>query len=137
MNTKDRGDISEAQVAAAFLEQGWVVLKPYGDNQRYDLVTDRGSGFERVQVKTAWLKGDCLLFNCRSSGYHRGLGTQPYHGQIEIFGVWAPETRKVYVIPVGDSTVSTMSLRLKSTRNGQTAGIRFASDYELKSPTLL
>jgi PD-(D/E)XK endonuclease len=36
MNPKMIGEISEAQVLAAFLQAGEVVLLPSGDNQRYD-----------------------------------------------------------------------------------------------------
>lgn len=53
MHTKQIGDISEAMVAAVLLRSGRVILKPIGDNQRYDLVIDNNGKFLRVQCKTA------------------------------------------------------------------------------------
>ena len=35
-NSKAVGEKSEAVVLANFLLKGWVVLQPFGDNQRYD-----------------------------------------------------------------------------------------------------
>lgn len=39
-NSKSIGERSEAMALAHFLQLGWVVLLPFGDNQRYDLVID-------------------------------------------------------------------------------------------------
>jgi len=36
-DTNSIGDISEAAIITRFLQLGYVVLTPYGRNQRYDL----------------------------------------------------------------------------------------------------
>ena len=43
-------------MAAALIEAGYAVSKPFGENQRYDLVIDDGETLARVQVKTGRLR---------------------------------------------------------------------------------
>lgn len=65
-NSKTVGDVSEAKVLARFIELDWSVSIPFGDNQRYDLILDRGLGLERVQVKTACYRSGSLVFKACS-----------------------------------------------------------------------
>ncbi len=56
-DTNSIGDISEAAIITRFLQLGYVVLTPYGGNQRYDLVIEDADGqFWHVQCKTAWVE---------------------------------------------------------------------------------
>lgn len=41
MHSKDKGDLSEVMIMAALMRRGEIVLKPVGDNRRYDLVIER------------------------------------------------------------------------------------------------
>ena len=66
MNPSKIGNISEAKVLAKFVENGWVVLIPFGNAEPYDLVIDRGLGFEKVQVKTGRLREGVIKFNSHS-----------------------------------------------------------------------
>ena len=43
--TKEMGERTEGIIFGAFLRAGEVVLRPFGDNQRYDLVLDRAGYF--------------------------------------------------------------------------------------------
>jgi PD-(D/E)XK endonuclease len=50
--TKHQGDVSEMQFMIEASNRGFGVAKPIGDNERYDVVLDRGRRrFWRVQVK--------------------------------------------------------------------------------------
>lgn len=40
--TKQKGDVSEAVVLAELVKLGFSVLQPFGDNQSYDLVVEKG-----------------------------------------------------------------------------------------------
>jgi hypothetical protein len=92
MNSKEIGNISEAQCIAALLKRGKIILMPFGDNQRYDFVTDEGDGiFCRYQCKTGRINNGCILFSTSSSQAHRGKGKQSYIGQIENFAVYCPD----------------------------------------------
>ncbi len=52
-HTKDRGDLAEMQFMVAVSSRGLVVSKPYGDNEKYDLIVDAGwRRLWRVQVKS-------------------------------------------------------------------------------------
>src|SRR6476619_4334596 len=59
----------------------------------------------------------------------RGPGT--YVGLAEIFGVYSPERRSVYLVPVADVPRSVVFLRLDPARNNQQHGIRMAASYEV------
>lgn len=132
MNSKTVGDISEAYVTAKFLSLGYVVLKPFGDNQRYDLVIDRGNGFETVQVKTANFKDDFVKFECRSSYTHRGNGKKSYYGQADLFAVYCSKLNQIYLISVNKAPASSMVLRLNKSKNNQKSNVNYASDYVLE-----
>jgi hypothetical protein len=131
VNTKTAGDISEAFIAAHLLEQGHAVLKPLGDNLRYDLVIDRGNGFERIQVKTGRIDRGAIEFKTASSYAHRGGKKVGYVGQIEAFAVWEPLSRKAYMVPIALATTAAMRLRVEPSKNNQTAGVNMASDFEI------
>ena len=120
-------------VLAALLRAGKVVLQPFGDNQRYDLVVDEGGCFTRLQCKTAQLKKGVLRFNTCSSQAHKATGKKDYRGDIEMFSVYSPALDKVYLVPVDVVGTGTGFLRLDAPRNNQVKGIRLAEDFELKT----
>jgi hypothetical protein len=100
------GDSSEAIVIARLVQAGKVVLLPFGENQRYDLVIDEGDHFVRVQCKTGRLKSGAIKFpTCGSTYHHPGnqgmvFYQHPYVGQIDAFGVYCPETDMAYLVPI-------------------------------------
>lgn len=117
---------------AALLRAGKSVLRPFGDNQRYDLVVDEGDGkFTRLQCKTARIKDGVLMFDTCSSQSHRGKGKQHYRGQVEAFAVYSPDLDRVYVVPVEQVGTRSASLRVTSSGNGQKKKVRLAQDFEL------
>lgn len=130
-NTKTIGDLSEAMVFAALLRAGKVVLHPFGDNQRYDLVIDEKGIFKRVQVKTGRIIRGAISFPTCSSYAHRKRPSKDYKGQIELFGVYVPKMDKVYLVPVNVVGTRCALLRLEKPKNCQSKNIRWAKDYEL------
>ncbi|MBV8368181.1 MAG: hypothetical protein JO036_04505 [Candidatus Eremiobacteraeota bacterium] len=130
-NTKLKGDVSELRVAAALIETGYAVSKPFGENQRYDLVIDDGENLARVQVKTGRLRNGVVLFNCSSTHGHRGRPARPYRGEVEYIAVYCPDTGKVYFVPEAHFTNSYGSLRVLPTKNNVAKTVRWASAFEL------
>ncbi len=130
-NTKRIGDISEMHVAAAFLKRGYLVSRPFGENQRYDLIIDDGERLSRVQVKTGRVRNGVILYGAVSTHGHRAHPSKPYIGQIEYLAVYCADTEKVYVVPESHLTRSLGSLRIAPPKNNMTKTIRWASDYEL------
>ena len=55
-----------------------------------------------------------------------------YQGEADYFGVYSPDTGKVYLVPVEDVPLcSKGKLRLDATRNNQQKGVKWARDYEI------
>lgn len=131
MNTKDIGEKSEGLILAKFLTLGWVVLMPFGDNQRYDFVIDRGCGFERIQVKTARLINGAIEFRTCSSQNHRGRGTFNYKGQCDYFAAYCTDNKKMYMIKVNDCGDTGVKLRIEPPKNNQKEKIRLACEFEI------
>lgn len=132
MNTKSVGEKSEGMVLARFLQKGWVVLTPFGDNQRYDLVIDRGNGFERVQVKTGSIENGCVIFNaCSSTAHRKNGGRRDYRGQADFFASYCPTNEKIYLIGVSKVGRKQVSLRIDPPKNKQTHSIMWAKDFEI------
>ncbi len=126
---KTTGEISEAQVLAAFLKNGEIVLTPFGDNQRYDLVLDRSGEFLRVQVKTGRLRGGAVRFATASSGGVTGHNRRvSYRDSADLFAVYCPETDKVYVLTVAECGEVQKNLSLAENR--YRPGSRLAASYE-------
>ena len=136
-NTKAIGTISESVVLSEFLKAGFPVLLPFGDNLRYDMVIEAGGRFLSVQCKTARKihGGAVVCFNAHSGGFGPGDSVtsrrQSYRGDVDLFAVYSPDTRQVYVLAVEDVGETEVWLRLEPARNNQKARIRWAQDYLL------
>jgi hypothetical protein len=134
-DTNRTGEISEAAIITRFLQLGYVVLTPYGGNQRYDLVIEDVEGqFWRVQCKTAWIdEGNTVIkFNTAIRNV-TGKNRQPrnYRGHCNYFAVYNERLNKVYLIPVDQVGITVASLRLAPTKNNQDKYMQWAKDYEL------
>ena len=130
-NTKTIGDVSEAIVLAEFLKAGFPVLLPFGENQRYHLVVEIGGRFLRVQVKTCQSDGSALVFNATSHDGHRPR--QSYRGDADLFAVYSPLTKQVYVLAVDEVPETRVWLRLTPAKNNQVLGIRQAELHTLEA----
>jgi hypothetical protein len=133
-NTSLTGEVSRTQVMAALALRGRRVLVPLADYLRYDLVIDDGGRFLRVQCKTGRLiKGAVVFYPCSvDSRSQKGRCVRKgYAGEVELFGVYCPELRKCYLVPVGHVAVTACYLRIDPPRNAQKTRIRWAADYEI------
>lgn len=139
LNPKEMGERSEAIIIGRLVYSGYTVLKPFGENQRYDLVIeDADKQFWRVQCKTAWSSKDqkTIMFNPCSNHYaytwqKNTMTRKHYRGDVEYFAVYSPNLDKVYLIPVDHVGTSQATLRLEPTANKQEKNIHWAKDYEL------
>jgi hypothetical protein len=120
------GDITVAMLTAHFLKLGFAVLKPVTELSRYDLVIDRGNGFETVQCKTGRLKDGCVRFFSASSANNK---RHSYKGQVDLFGVYCPETDRCYLVPVDEAGSAECYLRVEPAKNNQVAKTRLAEAY--------
>jgi hypothetical protein len=99
-HSKDRGDLAEMQFMVAVSSQGLVVAKPYGDNEKYDLIVDAGwRRLWRVQVKSSAAKhhrGFAVRASWRTS--HHQISYKPT--QVDFIAVTIVGEGIWYVIPV-------------------------------------
>ena len=124
-------------VQARLFLAGKVVLKPYGDNQRYDLVIEEEGVFKKVQCKTGRVKDGVILFEANSCSRYckqqkeetgKTYDIRNYKEDAELFAVYCPELDKTYLVP---TALCGGSLRLEPTKNGQAKDIVWAKDYEI------
>lgn len=129
------GDRSTLAVMLALRTAGFEVLVPFGENTRYDLVIDDGHSLRRIQCKTGRLRSGVVRFKtCSTYGHHRNpvAGQRSFHGEIDAFAVYCPETSGIYLVPISDLSVEARaSLRVEAPRNSQKKFIRFAAHYEV------
>jgi hypothetical protein len=131
VETPSKGNACESAVLNAFVERGYDVLIPFAEGQPYDLVVHLPTGeFLRVQCKAAREHPGCVVFNSRMTDH--GRGRLSYAGLADIFGVYAPSTGSVYLMPITDITGFEGRLRLRATRNNQRRGVRYAKDFEFR-----
>jgi hypothetical protein len=136
-NTSQVGEKTVAQVIAALVNLGKQVLFPFGDSKRYDLVIEEEDGrFFKVQCKTGRLVNGVILFP--TSSFHAPSRTRlqrtirrSYQGEVDFFGVYCPQTGKVYLVPVKDLGNNGAFLRVDPPKNNQQSRIRWAAPYEI------
>lgn len=138
--TKRKGDTAEAYVLAGLVSTGLTVLKPWGDNARYDLVVDCHGRFIRIQCKTGRLRNGCVVFRTYGVGRDRSKVTHYTPEDIDYYGVWCLETQATYLLPVREVTSWSPYLRIEPARpahrlnsagTAQVRRIRWAQQYEL------
>jgi hypothetical protein len=127
MHKKTKGSIAEMEVASLLMKKGWNVLFPFGENNRYDLVAEKGGKFNRVQVKYVTPKNGALNVGCKSS--NNWTVDKYTAGQIDFIAVYNPISRDVFFVPASQFNSSAIKLRFEKTRNNQRIGIKRAEDY--------
>lgn len=128
---KAKGEKTQAIVLAELIKRDYVVLLPFGDNQRYDFVIYENEKFIRAQCKTGTYLDGCVKFNtCSTYSNYRGWHKRDYKGDIDIFLVYSYEMDKVYKISIEDVGVSSTKLRVETPKK-ITETIKWAKNYEL------
>jgi PD-(D/E)XK endonuclease len=156
--THQVGTVSQTMVLARLVELGFEVVLPWNDHLGYDLAyivnhNETHFGFfqhtwtevVRVQVKTARIasiydktqgvrRRSTQVLEFATSGMAEwGRKRHGYHGQAEWFGVYSPDTGKVYMVSINEvgKRQTSMRLRLEGSANNQEKGVHWAKDYEL------
>lgn len=133
-----KGLATQLAVALKLVEKGYEVLQPFGDYLRYDLAcyisqdNERETCLIRIQCKTARLSEDQSYMNFNTSNMTGGRkARRGYREDVEFFGVYSPDTGKVYLIPVDVVPEGQATLRLQKPKNNQEKKVIWAKDYEL------
>lgn len=130
MDSKRKGNLSEAEALAKLLRCGYKVSLPFGDCERYDMILDDGYKLSKVQCKTGRIRDGCIIFNTYSTNSVRRT-KKNYVGEVDSFVVYVPESDRLFLIPVEDCTNGEGRIRLAPTKNNQMKNIRWADHYEV------
>lgn len=132
MNTKDKGDIAEAFAIARLLQLGYSVSVPFGDNQRYDLIVDKGGELLKVQVKYCSIRKQVIEVPLASvySLKNENVIRHYEKTEIDIVLVYCPDTEKLYWIDF-HSIDNRYSIKLRFDKKGDNQRrVKLAEDYE-------
>lgn len=114
-----------------FLKQGYQILTPYGDCERYDFVVEIQNKFYKIQVKTAHIEEGKISFNTASTHYSNGKCIHDTYTKKDIDYFATTYQGKTYLIPVEECGSRSKSLRLEPTKNRQTRNVSWAKNYEI------
>lgn len=118
-NTKLIGDITEAAVCYELLRRGLKVLKPVGDNLRYDLALDIDGRLIRIQCKTASeVTNGAVRVHLCSSYAHRGRGKKTYSGDVELIIAFCHETQEIFALHGNTLDQKLIHIRRQANPNG-------------------
>ena len=95
MNNKGIGELSELEFLLEASKRNFIVSKPYGDNRRYDFITDYKGTIKRVQVKSANKAKDKSRKKKRNQIDTNG----GYIDEADIFAIYLIDDKKWYLIP--------------------------------------
>jgi hypothetical protein len=144
-NTANKGLVGHTAILNALVAAGKEVLIPWGDHRRYDLayievgelIKNGEPRLIRVQCKVARISpdGGYITFNAYSvmpGEKGRRSVKKGYEGDAEMFGIYSPDTGKIYLVPVSEvPSGENINLRLLNAKNNQWKKIRWAKNYEL------
>jgi hypothetical protein len=132
-STTTKGAIAEAAITAEAVKLGFVVLRPFPEGRRYDVVIDTGPRLLRVQCKSGRLKGAVIavtLATCRHTPRHGYVRTKYTADDIDGVAVYCHELDRCYFLPIEEvGGRSGIHLRVGPAANGQSAAINFAEQY--------
>lgn len=127
------GEITEQEVALAFLRQGILLSKPLVQSSRYDLIADINHHLYKIQVKTGTFKEDAYLEFATSTSHTNTQGTLNLSYSSDDVDFFATMyDNQCYLIPYKLCGKRGQRLRFVPTKNNQTTGILFAKDYKLE-----
>lgn len=133
LTVKRKGILTEETLKLWFLQQGYSVSVPIGDDDRYDFIVDFDGKLIKMQSKTGNLTRTegCLNFatasiKYNSTGSHR---TKYSEKEIDYFCTIHPETSQVYIVPVSQCG-NECNLRLIPPKNNRYANVKMAYNYE-------
>src|SRR5215208_7173649 len=125
-----KGAIAEAAITAAAVEPGLVVLRPFPEGRRYDLVIDNGERLLRVQCKSGRLKGSVIvvvLATCR----HTYVRTKYTAEDVDGIAIYCHELKQYYYLPIeAVAGRSAIRLRIGPAANNQETAINYAAQYQ-------
>lgn len=109
---KHQGDTAELLFMIMNHRLGYTVLKPFGDNAKYDIVVDIGKELQRIQVKSTSRKATDNRMDCYNCVVCSGAkNKQPYSKKdIDYIAIYVIPEDVWYKIPIEEVKGKTVKL---------------------------
>ena len=135
LNSHFKGEITELQVAQAFLSKGLQVCKPLVSDSRYDFIVDINHKLFRIQVKTCNLANlQSAYISFKTCSTHTNTQRTVMHSytkeEVDYFATYF--NNQCYIISIEKVGTREFRLRIAPTKNGQVKNINFAENYTLE-----
>jgi hypothetical protein len=100
MESHRKGDLSEAAVITEFVRREISVSRPFGDDERYDVVVETPEGdLLRVRIETGRLVDGTVEFHGTSQHTNSTGNTyEGYDGDVDYFAVYVHGTGTTYLV---------------------------------------
>lgn len=123
-NTNRKGDIAELAVAKKFLELGYWVSLPFGDDAPYDLIIDMNNELKKIQVKHLKPINGSLRFVLHSDA------GKSYKETTDLMVGYNSNNGQIYIIDPKDfESKFSVYLKLDKPKNNQKKGVHLAENY--------
>jgi len=135
INSKMKGQLSEARALYEFQKYNIPVCVPWGDNERYDLVAEFDGKFNRIQVKTCnEEENGAIICYARSSTNHttnKNLST--YENDVDYF-VFVNQTYDlVALVPIKEiGNQKTIRLRIEPPKSNNGKQVHYFQDFSFE-----
>ena len=136
IDTKIKGNLTEMECMTAFMELGFEVSIPFGEDSRYDFIADVNDKLYKIQCKTSSeiLDGEDVIGikfkTVRQSGSNTTNWSRTKYEPNEVDFFATSYNKKCYLVPLNECS-NEKTLRIRLPKNNQTKGISFLKDYEL------
>ena len=135
MDSKTKGERSEAKVLARLVELGYTVLTPFGENCSYDFIVDDGKVLSRVQVKTGRLREGKVIAGLSRTRFNAGGSKREGYpeGSIDAFVIYCHENESAFWVDPEDTGETQIHLRIEPPVDTHLTNkaINWADDYRL------
>ena len=135
MNTKSKGQLSEARVLYEFQKYNIPVCLPWGDNERYDMIAEFDGKFNRIQVKTSNEEDNgAICCWARSSTNHTtNKKLSSYEDDIDYFVFVNQKYDLLALVPIEELKGNkSIRLRIVPPAIGQVKGVRYFKDFSFE-----
>lgn len=122
MNYKAQGELTELRFYLKAFEQGLIVSKPFGDNQRYDFIVDCEGRLSRVQIKSVSVIDKYSRDKRYRINSSFGASRKKSYSvnEIDVLVVFIIPENTWYIIPVREiSSIKTLGFRPHKKSNGK------------------
>lgn len=128
------GITTQLKVAQKFIELGYIVSVPYGNNNRYDLIVDTDNSIYRIQVKHAHKnQNDSYTVYTANSVATTTKKEIKYYNSKDIDFIVTIINEQLVVIPVKEiENMKSKVFRVELPKTGQTAYCNLISNYTVE-----